>query len=97
MLLPPRLGSTRGGARAQLNWEELTTENERQYPAATSYRDVDDHGDVYVYTLGWGLKVQLAEQLAQMLCDLHQCGVVHRDIKAANVLLQVSSPARCQG
>jgi hypothetical protein len=51
---------------AQLNWVELTATNERQYPAASHYRDIDDHGDIYVYTLQWAVKLQLAEQLAQV-------------------------------
>jgi len=55
-----------GGVVSQLNWVELSAANERQYPAASHYRDIDDHGDIYVYTLQWAAKLQLAEQLAQV-------------------------------
>ena len=35
---------------------------------------------------GWGRVGEVALQLAQGLAHLHSCGILHRDVKPANVL-----------
>eukprot|EP00959_Pyramimonas_sp_CCMP1952_P015317 324512-Pyramimonas_sp.AAC.1 len=79
-------------SKPQLSWVAVEEGSRHLFPSSLHYLDVDDNGDLYAYVMPLEVKLGLALQLVDALAELKERGVVHCDVKPANILL---SKVRC--